>query len=149
MIKVVKTTSNKASKPSQNPPQTLPKRSQNLTKSSENQQKIEKKPWKQHKLKKKLPSLTVTNPLGRHFGRPKPPKRGPRGSQNLPKWAPKREKIEVQKQGVSRLDLYMDLTGLLMVFGMMFKSRRVIKLQKTNLTKTSKIMLPLRRNAKF
>ena len=43
----------------------------------------------------------------------------------------------------------MDFTSFLMVFRMIFKSRRVIKLQKTNLAKTSKIMLPSRRNAKF
>ena len=30
-----------------------------------------------------------------HFERPKPPKRGPRASQKVPKWNPKRKKIDV------------------------------------------------------
>ena len=100
-------------------------------------------------LKKKLPSLNDCKALGGHFGRPKPPKRGPRGSQNLPKWTPKRQKIEVQKQGVFRLDFFMDFIGFLMVFWMIFKSKHVTKLPKTILAKTSKIVLPSRRNAKF
>ena len=68
------------------------------------------------KVEKNLPWIKDWKTLGRHFGRPMPPKRGPRGSQNLPKWSPKREKFDVKKQVVFRLDFFIDLINFFMVF---------------------------------
>ena len=73
-------------KPSQNPPQTSPKPSPNPPKFKENQSAA----TKTRKVKKKQATLNDCKALGGHFGRPKPPKRGPRASQKVPKWSPKR-----------------------------------------------------------
>ena len=99
-------------KPSPNPPKTFPKASQIESKSMKNR----KTQRKRHKLKKKQAWFNVPHPLGHHVGRPKPPKRGPRGPQNLPKWSPKREKIEVKKQVVFGPFFFIDFLRFWMVF---------------------------------
>ena len=122
----------KSCKPPQilpNPPQkTLPKPFPNLPKSKENCIAA----TKTMKLHWKLPSVNVPHPLGCHFGCPKPPKRGPRASQKLPKSSPKREKIDVQKQVVSRLDIFMIFTWFWMVFCIIFGSQNITKLLRHN-----------------
>ena len=78
-------------KASQERPKRLPKPSPNPPKSKQNQISA----TKTIKVKKKLSWVNVPHPLGRHFGRPRPPKRGPRASQKLSKSRPKSENNDV------------------------------------------------------
>ena len=57
--------------------------------------------------------------------------------------------MEVTKQVVFRLDFFIDFVCFFKVFSMIFKSKNAVKLPKTILAKTSKIVLPSRRNAEF
>ena len=57
--------------------------------------------------------------------------------------------MEVTKQVVFRLDFFIDFVCFFEVFSMIFKSKNAVKLPKTILAKTSKIVLPSRRNAEF
>ena len=70
------------SQTSPNPSQTFPKPFQNRIQTPPNQRKLQVQRRKQEKFLKMAP-LNDWKALGAHFGGPKPPKRGPRGSQNL------------------------------------------------------------------
>ena len=91
----------------------------------------------------------VPHPLGAHFGRPRPPKRGPRASQKQPKWSQKREKMDVEKQVVFRLYFFMVWRSFSMVFWMIFGSQKLPKLLKHIFAKTWKIVIFPRENWYF
>ena len=73
----------------------------------------------------------------------------PREAQEAPKTSKKREKMEVTKQVVFRLDFFINFVCFFKFFPMIFKSKNAVKQPKTILAKTSKIVLPSRRNADF
>ena len=94
-------------KPSQNPspnlpkpipnlPKTLPKSYPNPSKSKE----VASAATKTRKVFKEAP-LNVRKALGAHFGGPKPPKRGPRGSQNLQNGAQNVKKSKLKNKSFS------------------------------------------------
>ena len=85
--------------------QTLPKPFQNPFKTTPNRFKIDEKSKKASKttsVEKKLSWINVRHPLGRHFGRPRPPKRGPRGSPDLQNGAQNVKKSILKNKSISR-----------------------------------------------
>ena len=127
------------------PPKTLPKPSPNPPKSK----RTESPATKTTKVETKLLSLNDGHPLGPHFGCPRPAKRGPRGSQNLPKWSPKRKKIDVKKQVDFRLDFFMVWAWFFMVFSTIFCRNKLLKWRKNIFAKTWKIEIFFRENWYF
>ena len=87
----------KPSKTSPNLPKILPNSVPNPTKSKE----IESAATKTRKVETKLSWINVRHPLGRHFGRPRPPKRGPRGSRNLQNGAKNAKKTMFKNKSFS------------------------------------------------
>ena len=99
-------------KSSPNPPKTLPKTpqiSENSNFGPQNDQSEKKTAFPQCCLGSWTP-----------FWRPKRPQGGPRASQKLPKYIPKREKINIEKHLVFGLVFFTVLVKFWLVFGMNF-----------------------------
>ena len=131
--------------PDKNPSPNLQKPFPNPPKSK----KTESRATKTTKVETKLLSLNDGHPLGPHFGCPRPAKRGPRGSQNLPKWSPKRKKIDVKKQVDFRLDFFMVWAWFFMVFSTICCRNKLLKWRKNIFAKTWKIVIVRRENLYF
>ena len=86
---------------SPNSSQTFPKPFQNRIQTFPNQRKLQLQPRKQEKFNKKRAPLNDCKALGAHFGGPKLPKRGPRGSQNLQNGAQNVKKSKLQNKSFS------------------------------------------------